>query len=104
MQVLIPVEIPELRDQLKKLRNLADISQSELSQQAKLSFQNIQRIERDSDKGGAKSIPYETLEPILKALGLPPERVVDAKQQASKVFSQMLIELLIQQETAFKQQ
>lgn len=100
MQVLIPVEIPDLHEQLKKARNLAKLSQSELSKRTDMSFQNIQRIERSEEKGGAKSIPWETLEQLLEALGLPCSQIEAAKLQAADLFSQSLDNLMTQVEKA----
>lgn len=72
-------------------------TQNELSQRAEMSFQNVQKIERGGEKGGAKSITIETLEQVLKALDLPSEKLTDAKQKAITLIYQSLEEILEQQ-------
>ncbi len=96
MQVLIQVEIPDLHKQIYDIRNRAGLTQTQLSQRAHMSFQNVQRIERGEEKGGAKSIPIETLEQILTALDLPSDQLTDAKQKAIALVSECLQEILEQ--------
>ena len=96
MQVLIQVEIPDLHKQIYDIRNRAGLTQNQLSQRAEMSFQNIQRIERGEEKGGAKSIPIETLEQVLEALGLPSDELTDTKQKAIALIAKSLQEILEQ--------
>lgn len=96
MQVLIQVEIPDLHKQIYDARNRAGLTQNELSRRADMSFQNVQRIERGEEKGGAKSMPVETLEQVLEALGLPSDELTAAKQKAIALISESLEEVLEQ--------
>lgn len=96
MQVLIQVEVPDLHKQIYDARNRAGLTQNELSRRADMSFQNVQRIERGEEKGGAKSMPIETLEQVLEALGLPSDELIAAKQKATELISQLLEEILDQ--------
>lgn len=100
MQVLIHVEIPNLHKQIYDARNRAGMTQNELSRRANMSFQNVQRIERGEEKGGAKSLPVETLEQVLEALGLPSDELATAKQKAIELISQSLEEILEQSMTS----
>jgi len=90
MQVLIQVEIPDLQKRIYDARNQAGMTQNELSRRANMSFQNVQRIERGEEKGGAKSIPVETLLQVLDALGLPSDKVGVARDKAIALVSQSL--------------
>lgn len=96
MQILIHVEIPDLHKQIYDARNRAGMTQNELSRRANMSFQNVQRIERGEEKGGAKSMPIETLEQVLEALGLPSDELAAAKQKAIELISHSLEEILEQ--------
>lgn len=96
MQVLIQVEVPDLHKQIYDARNRAGLTQNELSRRADMSFQNVQRIERGEEKGGAKSMPIETLEQVLEALGLPSDQLTAAKQKATELISQLVEEILDQ--------
>ncbi len=96
MQVLIQVEIPDLHKQIYDARNRAGLTQNELSRRADMSFQNVQRIERGEEKGGAKSMPVETLEQVLEALGLPADELAAARQKAVELISGSLEEILEQ--------
>lgn len=94
MQVLIQVEVPDLHKQIHEARNRAGLTQNELSRRADMSFQNVQRIERGEDKGGAKSMPVETLLQVLQALGLSSDELIAAKQQATTLVYQTLEDVL----------
>ena len=96
MQVLIQVEIPDLHKQIHDARNRAGLTQNELSRRADMSFQNVQRIERGEEKGGAKSMPVETLQQVLEALGLPADELAAARQKAIELVSESLEEILDQ--------
>ncbi len=96
MQVLIHVDIPDLHKQLYDARNRAGLTQNELSRRASMSFQNVQRIERGEEKGGAKSMPVETLIQVLDALGLPSEELIDVKQKVTELICESLEEILDQ--------
>jgi len=96
MQVLIQVEIPDLHKQIYDARNRAGLTQNELSRRADMSFQNVQRIERGEEKGGAKSMPVETLQQVLEALGLPADELAAARQKAIELVSESLEEILEQ--------
>ena len=96
MQVVIQVEVPDVHKQIYDARNRAGLTQNELSQRADMSFQNVQRIERGEKKGGAKSMPIETLEQVLEALGLPSDELAAAKKKATESISQLLEEVLEQ--------
>lgn len=96
MQVLIHVDIPDLHKQLYDARNRVGLTQNELSRRASMSFQNVQRIERGEEKGGAKSMPVETLIQVLDALGLPSDELAAAKQKVTELISESLEEILDQ--------
>jgi len=96
MQVLIHVDIPDLHKQIYDARNRAGLTQNELSRRADMSFQNVQRIERGEEKGGAKSMPVETLMQVLDALGLPSDELASAKKKATELISESLEEILDQ--------
>lgn len=96
MQVLIQVEIPDLHKQIHDARNRAGLTQNELSRRADMSFQNVQRIERGAEKGGAKSMQVETLEQVLAALGLPADELASVRQKAIELISESLEEILEQ--------
>jgi len=96
MQVLIHVDIPGLHKQIYDARNRVGLTQNELSRRAEMSFQNVQRIERGEEKGGAKSMPVETLEQVLEALGLPSEELASVRQKVTELISQSVEEILEQ--------
>ncbi len=88
MKVVMEVEAGKLHDRIKKLREERGLSQNDLARAADMTVQNIQKIEQ----GYAKSIPYETLDAIAKALDYPTKKLMkpqpeDAAKDDSEVFA-----------------
>ena len=72
MKITMEIEAGQLHIRLKKLRKARGMSQNELARQVDMTVQNIQKIEQ----GRTKSIPYESLDAICKALGYSTKKIM----------------------------
>jgi putative transcriptional regulator len=62
---------------LKEVRQQRGVSQNELAQLTEMSPQNIQKLEQYPGKFGAKSITFETLDRLCRALSCKPGDLLD---------------------------
>lgn len=72
MNVAIEVDAGKLWERIQATRQARGMSQNELARAADMTVQNLQKIEQ----GYTKSIPYETLDAICKALGVSTKKMM----------------------------
>ncbi len=77
MYVLMPIEAGKLNDRIQKVRIACGISQNELARRVDMTVQNIQKIEQ----GYTRTINYETLEAICKALDYPVKKLMKPERE-----------------------
>ena len=74
MLVTVSVEIPNLGNRIKEIREEKNITPTQLAALAGMSTANLYRIESET----TKSVPRETLKAISSALGFDLDREVKA--------------------------
>lgn len=77
MKVVMELDAGKLHLRIRELREERKLSQNDLARKADMTVQNIQKIEQ----GYAKSIPYETLDAICKALDYPINKMMKTQPE-----------------------